>query len=304
MTERPTFLVEQGITSDITGLFMRSNDATREMLLDAACVILKYLPSSESEATSMEDGFLQMPIRDFALDIELVKLMGPDEKNDWYISGFTAALQGMHKEHAKRIIDELRGIHIGTLTPTVADIQRMSNLSSGALNDYLYILGIDVEDIKDPVLDVGTGETAGFASQLLLRQPDRFVVSTSMHVGSKRSPMRSALSQRNDVGSVVAADGVMLPFSDETFMTVVSVNADPYYVPRRELSKSLYEKHRVLQVGGTALLCPAVCEYGNHTITQEDLARVDIDVDIVPMNQDAAKTRYGAGIDSMLVIRK
>jgi ubiquinone/menaquinone biosynthesis C-methylase UbiE len=106
-------------------------------------------------------------------------------------------------------------------------------------------------------------------------------------------------------GELVACDGTNMPFEDETFAMVVSKNGDPYYVPKKDLLTSLREKHRVMRVGATALLCPAICEYGEHEITEEDIAplQTEIDVSICPIPA-SGHHMYSSDTRNMLVIRK
>ena len=96
-----------------------------------------------------------------------------------------------------------------------------------------------------------------------------------------------------------------MPFDDNTFGMVVSRNADPYYMPRRDLLASIREKHRVMKVGAVAMLCPAVYQYGERDVTPQDLAGLpsEIDATIEPI-PPSGKRIYDGDIQNLLVIRK
>lgn len=305
MAERPHFLLEEGIDPDITGLFLRVTEEMQNKLIAATESIIDYLPSESSEEGIVdENGLLVRYASDFQLDLDLVRILGDDDKNDWSVSGFLWGLRRMPRECAQAVLADLEGIRTGEIVPTSNDIKMLSNLSSGDLYNYLSVLGIEIDDIGSPVLDVGTGESAGFAKWLKLERPETTVVSTSMHLVPAKSRMRRNLVGQNNVGYLVGSDGTHLPFADESFKTVVSVNADPYYTPIDELEMSLREKERVLQVGGIALLCPAVCDFGKHDIEQADIDGLDMDISFAEIPYEAARRVYRDGISQMLVIRK
>lgn len=305
MAERPQFLVEEGIDPDITGLFLCVSDDMKDKLIGAANKIIDYLPSEQSEEGRVDNnGLLVRCVTDFQLDLDLVHILGENDKNDWSVSGFLLGLRRMPRERAQHVLAELVGIRSGDLVPTPNDIKMLSNLSSGDLYNYLSVLDIEIDDIDSPVIDVGTGASAGFAKWLKVEKPETTVVSTSMHVVPKKSRMRQNLTEQNDIGYLVGSDGTHLPFADESFKTVVSVNADPYYTPVDELEMSLREKERVLQLGGVALLCPAVCDFGRHDIVQSDIEGLDIDISLAEIPLEAARRVYRDGISHMLVIRK
>ena len=158
-----------------------------------------------------------------------------------------------------------------------------------------------------PLLDVGTGREAYFAQDLLKKRPGQTIVSTSLHLAGFHSPMRDFLSQTTDRGAFVACDGTNLPFADESFATVISMNADPYYTPRNELRQSLREKQRVLSVGGVVLLCPAFCDYGERLITEDDIAPLqsEMDISLRTIDKDFARQLYrGSDPISVIEIRK
>lgn len=305
MTERPGFLVDEGISPDITSLFLRASDDTRDRLIIASGRILYYLPSAESKDGKVDENEILVRAADNPmLDLDLVDILGEDDKNDWYISGFLWGLRQMTRERAQHVINELIGMRNGIIIPTPNDVKILSNLSDGRLDDYLSVLGIGIEDIGSTVLDVGTGASAGFAKWLKVEKPDITVVSTSMHLIPKKSRMRRNLAKQDNIGYLVGSDGTHLPFADASFETVVSVDADPYYTPIDELATSLREKERVLKRGGIAILCPAVCDFGRHDIVQSDIQDLDIGISLSKISPEAATRVYRDGISQMLVIRK
>lgn len=218
---------------------------------------------------------------------------------------FREELTGHSSDELNQIKEELAAIREGTVVLSNAEKQQLSNLSSADLHQYLGSLGLSIEDLTFPLLDVGTGQDAYFAQDVLRLYPEQRVVSTSMHLMNPNSVMSRRLADQIDRGELIACDGQNLPIEDETFAMVVSLNADPYYVPRASLEDTIREKHRVLKVGGAALLCPAVCEYGSHDISQDDLATLQDEVDVsIQQIPRSGHQYYDIKTRAMLVINK
>lgn len=298
------FLINGGVPHGVTSLFLRAKESTRTELVGAVGIIKE---SAKEHEWRCEMGLDKKRCRDYVSDDVLMKLCEayPLLSEDYYFVCFRQELANINSQDLEVIEDEFRKIISGEIVLKEAEKQQMSNLSDAGMSQYLETFGIEVPDLSFPLLDVGTGENAHFALDVLRKFPNQRVVSTSMHLVDPNSVMSKVLEGKTDRGELVASDGLDTPFDDETFSTIVSLNADPFYVAKADLLPSLREKHRVLKLGGTAILCPAVCDYGKHDITADDLAPIADEVDIsfrsIPEN---ALQYYSGGIDSMLVINK
>lgn len=299
MAER-LFTTDQGIHTDITSLFMRADALLRRQLIEGMSIIAAILPDGASP--SHEHPILQGRARSKSFQL-LTEVFGDDMEN-WDIRSFFEEAALLDKNDVLRVAEELDRIATGEITPTSVQTKQLHNLSNNGLFPALRLLELDVDTIQFPLLDVGTGREAYFAQDLLKKRPGQTIVSTSLHLAGLHSPMRDFLSQTTDRGTFVACDGTNLPFADESFATVVSMNADPYYTPLSELPQSLREKYRVLRTGGMALLCPAFCDYGERIITDDDIEPLqsEMDISLRLIDADFASQQY-RGDDQISVIK-
>ena len=298
------FLIEGGVHPDVTSLFLRANKDVREQLIGTVGIIKGAVVEYEEElGEATSSGHVRNAVV-FKASPAIVKAY-PDLYEDFMFMRFREELTAHTSNELSRISEELSGIATGKIKLTDTEQQQLSNLSDADMYQYLRCFGIETNDLAFPLLDIGTGKHAYFAYDVLKAFPGQRVVSTSMHLLSPNSGMSKALADVTDRGELIGGSGMDLPFEDETFGMVVSLNADPYYVPKKDLLASLREKQRVLQIGATALLCPAVCEYGEHDITAADIAPLqgDMDVSLRPIPESGYQY-YRKDTRQMLVIQK
>ena len=298
------FLIEGGVHPDVTSLFMRANPETRQQLIGTVSIFKGVVQDHELKEGQLTTTDHVRSSVAFASS-PAIQAAYPKLYEDYLFMWFREELTAHSSGELERIETELAAIESGEIILSNAEKQQLSNLSDADLYQYLHSLGIGLGELSFPLLDVGTGKHAYFAQALVASFPGQRIVSTSMHLLSPNSIMSRALAEKTDRGELVAGDGIDMPFDDETFGMVVSLNADPYYVPRKDLLTSLREKHRVMKVGATALLCPAVCEYGDYDIGQEDIAALqpDIDVSLQPIPQSGHRF-YDRATRQMLIINK
>ncbi len=298
------FLVAGGVHPDVTSLFLRANEDVRQQLVGTVGIIRDAVGTYEQEMGELaKPGRIRSPIA-YRTSPAIVKAY-PDLYEDYSFMWFREELTAHTSDELLQIEEELRGIASGEITLTDVQKQQLSNLSDAGMYQYLHSFGLEATDLAFPLLDVGTGKHVYFAQDALNAFPGQKIVSTSMHLLHPNSTMRKALAALTNRGELVAASATNLPFEDDSFEMVLSLNADPYYVPKKGLLVSLQEKHRVLKVGATALLCPAVCDYGDHDITEEDIAPLKgaIDISLRPI-PESGKQFYRKNTKQMLVIQK
>lgn len=298
------FLVNDAVHHDITSLFLRANDNVRQQLVGTVGITKDVV--SEHEQRHGGHTFAGHVRSAVVFNAgSKIRETYPELYKDYFFMWFREELTAYSSEELALIESEFGGILNGDIILTEAEKQQLSNLSDADMCQYLSSLGLKAADLAFPLLDVGTGQHAYFAQDVLQAFPEQRVVSTSMHLMNPKSIMSRVLAGETDRGELVPAEGTSLPFEDDSFGMVVSLNADPYYVPKKDLLLSLREKQRVLRVGATALLCPAVCEYGQYDITEEDLVPLqgEVDVALCPI-PESGKLYYRGDTKTMLVIKK
>lgn len=306
-SQQGLFLIDEGVDPDVTSLFLRANIMDQAILVSTVGIFKRAAEKYEKKYGMPEHGGMNSGAGTSA-GFEAIETY-PEfaRKNEWPYTSFRDGLTDHNSTELDRIETELTGLLMGDITLTDAQKQQLSNISDGGLQHYLAVSGIVKEELEFPLLDVGTGLTAMFAQDVIRNFPDAEVISTSMHLHSPKSLMNRVLAgiDPESLGELVACDGTNMPFEDEKFGMVVSVNADPYYVPRKDLLASLREKNRVLKVGATALLCPAICEYGLYEITENDLVPLRDEVDVTLHEiPDSGRHSYRGDVKQMLVISK
>lgn len=289
-------LVDEGLTHDITALFLHLKPENREAFCDVVDMVSDLAKSSApDESVSIHDSF--------EVSLFARKKLG-DLYDDLYVQGAVFYLTQYPAHVLKIASSEMRAIKDGDIELTSYQRKAMSNLSNMGRRTYEAVLGIDVETVPVPILDIGTGEEARFAQDLLHARPDATIFSTSVHLGPKKSRMRRILQNRENTGNLVAADGSRLPFDSGRFKTVVSVNAAPYYVPKQEVPSFINEVHRVMEpLGATAILSPGLCDYGNTELTQNDLDSFDFEVQLQDM-PDAGHSSYKTDVPKKIIVIK
>lgn len=122
-------------------------------------------------------------------------------------------------------------------------------------------LGIDIKDLGETVLDLGAGEGTSFAKRA--REYGVRVVSVNPVFGDKqhRAKINSGGKDSKSIEHKVAAVGDKLPFPDNSFDSVVSFWAVPYYLEKGDVYYTLKEIVRVLKPGGKAILFPLASEH-------------------------------------------
>lgn len=287
-------IVDEGLIHDITSLFLHLKPENREAFCDVVDMVSGLAETSNSdEGVSIHDSF--------EVSLFARQRLG-DLYDDLYVQGAVFYLKHYPAHVLRMASSEMRAINDGEIQLTPYQRKAMSNLSNMGRRTYEAVLGIDAETIPVPILDIGTGEEAMFAQELLRVRPDASVWSTSVHLGSKKSRMRSIVKGVDNPGYLVAADGAQLPFKSDIFKTVVSVNAAPYYVPKHEVPYFLNEVFRVLApLGATAILSPALCDYGNTELTQNDLGSFDFQVDLRDM-PEAGHGSYRPDVPKKIIV--
>ncbi len=275
--------------AEISSLFVRSNPEFQQKLL--ACM--------QAFHTAHQQG---TPYHGYETSWHI---LGEQDADDFWVHGFLSALESI--SGGAKEIGEIIGDMQLVMDDAVTELQKkqLSNLSNNGLLYYLKVLDIHLDDLQDPILDVGTGEEARFARELLKKRPDADVTSTSVHLFSPNSLISRRLKGQNGVGKLVAADGVSMPFPDESFQTVVSVNADPYYTPGYQFAESMREKQRLLRTGGVALLCPALYGYNGTEVSAAMIEPLqnEMDIELRPLSAAAAGQYFGH-VPGLIVIRK
>lgn len=150
-----------------------------------------------------------------------------------------------------------------------------SVLSNRDLDDVLWHFRIELSDLGDKVLDLGSGASELFARQAAEHGIQVFSVNPKL-VDKKNLEDRTdkienttgILSQKGDLHKSVAAYAQALPFKDDEFPTVVSLYAVPLWLPEEEYLQAFKEVYRVLSPGGKAFLGPVDGERTNIAIKQ------------------------------------
>lgn len=291
MIEQPTlFTVENGIDSKVTNLFLRADPETRVHIVNAIDVVGSYTPDD----TVLADG---SPL---AMWEDMHAVLGDQLAEDFYMRQCISALCQYPRDVLQRVHEDFLAVLSGERELTPYERKAMSNLSSEGRSAYEAALGIDIMNLQGPVLEIGTGKHATFVKDLLSVRPDLQVVSTSVHLGQKVSPMRDGLAGKDDRGVFAAAEGAKLPFVGEKFKTVISLNAAPFYADYDEVVGLIAETYRVLVAGGIGLLCPAVCDGGKRELRLTDLPP-EAELRMIP---EAGRHIYDPAIDRMIVVNK
>ena len=138
----------------------------------------------------------------------------------------------------------------------------LSYISDYGLNYYKKFFRLKDADFEDStILDLGSGPTARFATELQERVPSATVLSfdASFDMPSSDNPrniMHSNISRGHDL-ALVQGLFTKLPFADESFDKVISHQAVPVYLHDREsIINAIREVVRVLKIRGRAYLGP------------------------------------------------
>ena len=146
-----------------------------------------------------------------------------------------------------------------------------SPLTNRTYEEYVKYLGVNEADLGKTVLDLGSGRTERFARTAHEKGIQVFSVSPNLadsndlnsldiqKVKSRHDDMNNPNYDRiktKDVGRTVAAVAQKLPFKSESFDSVISLWAVPYYVPDMDLKKTLEEIMRVLKPRGRGFFGP------------------------------------------------
>lgn len=129
-------------------------------------------------------------------------------------------------------------------------------------SQYLDILGISKEDLGKRVLDLGSGLQEKFSRQASKLGIE--VVSLNPKLAfddydlSREMARRAIEGLPPHQGLSVAAFATHLPFKDNSFDSVVSVNAIPSYLPREFYGEAFSEMTRILKSAGKAFLAPII----------------------------------------------
>lgn len=227
---------------------------------------------------------------------------------DWYTREALLVAIGLGSQKGKMVLRDFIAIATGKVVLSEGQKQMLSNLSNGDARTARDALGLFGEqDFQFPLLDIGTGKNAWLARDVLKKHPGEVVVSTSVHLAHPQSPMREELSgiSRGEIGNLIACNAEDLPFADDSFQQVVSINATPYYTAKESLPQVFRNVHRVLKTGGNALLCAALCDYGSSEITLSDIVplQAEMDIRLEPIN-DLGRHSYSRGVDYLVAINK
>lgn len=124
--------------------------------------------------------------------------------------------------------------------------------------EQLAFLGLRPEELKGRILELGSGKTEKLKDTPGLPE-DCEIVSLSKRIFQSFQPFITALKEKPGWDKkTVEADALTLPFEDESFDWVVSVDAIPFFVTSREkIRKAFNEVWRVLKPGGEARFVPA-----------------------------------------------
>lgn len=134
-------------------------------------------------------------------------------------------------------------------------------LTDREFSTYLDELKIGIEDLREPILDLGSGRTEGFAHGALACGISNVIsLNPQMRSAQKRFERseEKALYRlpEDEVIPPVAGITQELPFQDNSFKTIVSSYAVPLYIPKEDLEPTFKEIYRVLDEGGNAFLGP------------------------------------------------
>lgn len=140
-------------------------------------------------------------------------------------------------------------------------LSRATESASGtrSFKDYLDELGIEINDLKGRVLDIGSGSKEQFAQGAAEHGIE--IVSLNPKLASQKERKK----RKNDIEdgksdkvikTPIAAISQHLPFTNETFGTVVSLYAVPTWLEPEDYKVSFGEIHRVLKPDGKAYLGP------------------------------------------------
>lgn len=296
--EKP-FIIETYVDPALTGYFLRLNPDHKENFVKALGAV--YL-----ETPKEEDPYRCITSLGRTTDHILKGYNFSTE--DWFTYLALSAAVCLGSKKGGKVLEDFAAIATGGLVLSEADQQILSNISNGSLRTARDVLGLhDDEGFKFPLLDIGTGENAWLARDLLKKFPGETVVSTSMHLTQADSPMHKLLSALppETVGTLVACNAEELPFADNSFQQVLSVNAVPYYVAKKNVPRVLQNVHRVLKPGGTAMLCAALCDYGQSEVELKDIEPLQADMDIQLQSlDDLGRSHYIGGVNNLIKIFK
>lgn len=131
--------------------------------------------------------------------------------------------------------------------------------------EQLAYLGIDPKQLSGRVLELGSGK-----SERLKQTPglpkDCEIISLSRNIFVGIDPYINTLRNKKDWDrKTVQADALALPFKNNSFKYVLSVDAIPHFIVGDEqIKKALSEIYRVLDTNGQAILFP---------VNEKDLGR-------------------------------
>lgn len=293
------FIIEEYIDPSLTAYFLRLGQGKKVDFVYALGALLAETPEDED------------PYRDIAsLGRGAARIIeGYDfTTEDWYTYVAVSAAARLGSKKGGEVLRDFAAIAVGGLVLSETDKQMLSNLSNGDLRTAGEALGLYGDSgFQFPLLDIGTGKDAWLARDLLKKHPGEMVVSTSMHLAQRGSPMFENLSvlPLKTVGALVACNAEGLPFADNSFQQVVSINAAPYYVAKQNVPTVLQNIHRVLKPGGTAYLCAALCDYGESEVGQGDIeplqTTMDIQLEPIP---SLGRVFYSTGVENLIKITK
>ena len=124
------------------------------------------------------------------------------------------------------------------------------------IDEYVRDLGIRVEDIKGKVLDLGSSNGLAFARSAKEKGIDAQIVSFSPAFKDVSTRKNARMGQDAAGRLMVAGMGEELPFSDNSFNTVLILHVAQYLNDEERLRRFLFEAVRVLQPGGSAYIGP------------------------------------------------
>jgi len=119
--------------------------------------------------------------------------------------------------------------------------------------EQLDLLGLRVEQLRGRVLELGSGKTEKLKDTSGL-PTDCEIISLSKHIFRGIDPYISALSEKPTWDKKTIEGGATaLPFADESFDWVISVDAIPLFLTSREAVETAFkEVWRILKPGGEA----------------------------------------------------
>ena len=291
------FLIDGNVHPDITGFFLMADKETQEKLAGVVGIMSKVTREFEVARPESRTKKSRDPVVSCRSFVEIVNSY-PDFFENLAIVHFVDALTLHTADELILIEQEFMGILNGNTKLSTVQRQQLSNLSSNDLTNYILDLGLDNSDLESSVLDLGAGREAEFAHGMGIYYPEVEVTSTSMHMLNPESQMSKRLADRQDVGRLVACSVMDMPFEPGSFRTIVSLNAVPFYLPEKELLPAMRNIYRVLMIGGRAILGPALVNFGDKTITDDDLKPLKDE-----MNISLTPTRpfYGMPRDNIII---